>query len=140
MLKSCPYCGRLHQYGEDCPKKPKRKYRKRRKPEENSFEADYIRFTSSGAWQRTREQVKQRDLYLCRVCQAEGRADGGRAYDPQVLEVHHITPVKEEWGSRFDTDNLITLCREHHEAAEAGRISRERLKDCLKTYPPGGKV
>lgn len=139
MLKSCSYCGKIHPYGTVCPNKPKQK-KKRGRKKTDGFEAEYIRFTSSSSWQKTRDKIKQRDLYLCRVCMEEGRADGCREYDAQLLEVHHIIPVKEDWDKRFHEDNLITLCRVHHEAAESGRISRDRLQGYIKNSPPGGKI
>jgi predicted restriction endonuclease len=43
------------------------------------------------------------------------------------IEVHHIIPVKEDYDRRLDGDNLISLCREHHEAAEACVIKRDTL-------------
>lgn len=38
-----------------------------------------------------------------------------------------IVPLKVDYDRRLDNDNLITLCRYHHEAAERGRISRQEL-------------
>lgn len=53
-------------------------------------------------------------------------------YTTDALEVHHIEPIAEAWGSRLDWDNLITLCRAHHEMAEDGRISREALRRAVE--------
>lgn len=43
------------------------------------------------------------------------------------IEVHHIVPIHEDYDRRLDDDNLISLCREHHEAAEANMIKRQVL-------------
>lgn len=135
MMKACQYCGRMHQRNEVCPKKPAKKYKKKRNT--NSFESKYNSFLSSFAWQKAREETKVRDLYLCSICSVKGRYDGKRKYDPQPLEVHHIVPVKEDWDMRLKKDNLITLCRKHHEDAEAGLISREELMELTKSIPEG---
>lgn len=135
MMKACPYCGRMHQINEVCPKKPAKKYKKKRNS--NEFESKYNRFLSSFAWQKAREETKVRDFYLCSICSVKGRYDEKRKYDPQPLEVHHIVPVKEDWDMRLKKDNLITLCRKHHEDAEAGLISREELKELTKSIPGG---
>lgn len=43
------------------------------------------------------------------------------------IEVHHIVPVRESKELRLDGENLISLCREHHEQAEKGEIKRQVL-------------
>ena len=134
MLKACPYCGRMHMRNEGCCKKPAKKYKKKRNT--NEFESKYNSFLSSFAWQKAREDTKVRDFYLCVICFAKGRKDGKRKYDPQPLEVHHIVPVKEDWDMRLKKDNLITLCKKHHEDAEAGVIRREELRKFIKGIPP----
>lgn len=62
------------------------------------------------------------------------------------LSVHHIIPLEilldDDYEKAFDLNNLITLCERHHEAAEAGKISREELikiaKENGKSGPIGG--
>ena len=68
-----------------------------------------------------------------------------RQYNHENLSVHHVEPVSQEWDKRLDDGNLITLCRMHHEMAEAGEIPYEELRRIIneqedmkrKTYPPG---
>jgi len=60
------------------------------------------RWRSTAKWQKTRERVLDRDNRECQVCQ-----------DSEELHAHHIQPVSDG-GKKFDTDNLITLCAEHH--------------------------
>lgn len=124
MRKSCQYCGGIHQYGAECPQKPKRKKQHGRR--EDSFRSSY-------KWQQKREQIRQRDYYLCRYCLAHGRF----TYDG--LEVHHIVPLAVDWERRLDDDNLISLCGEHHEQAERGEIAPAELRaavDMKPGYPP----
>ena len=45
------------------------------------------------------------------------------------LSVHHIEPLEDDKERAFDEDNLITLCDVHHEAAEAGKVSRSFLHE-----------
>lgn len=111
MLKSCKYCMRIHDSKYDCGKKPVRK----KEPTEIN------RFRWSRKWTEKREDIKERDNYLCQVCKVEGR------YNYIDLEVHHITPLEEDYERRLDDDNLITLCVTHHKAADRGEISKEYL-------------
>ncbi len=58
---------------------------------------------------------------MCRICLANG------IYS-QDIQVHHITPLAEDYDKRLDDDNLISLCPLHHEAAEKGDISADMLR------------
>lgn len=81
----------------------------------------------------------KRDVYCCRLCLLEGLLKN------RGLSVHHIIPLSEDFEKRLDPDNLITLCRHHHEQAEKGIIPRKKLLELAKIpaafpeiYPPGG--
>lgn len=118
MLKSCHYCGRIHDDKYDCGRKPK--YRKH---------GDRVdKFHSSNRWTRLAIDIKNRDHYLCQACLHNLDGKGIR-YTTDGLGVHHIVSVENDWDRRFDYENLITLCREHHEMAEAGRLDREKLEE-----------
>ena len=117
MLKSCPYCGRLHPVGAVCQKKPNRARAK------NESEAAVFRNTSY--WRRIRETIRVRDRYLCRICLDIGE------WSPvadRYIEVHHIVPLSERIELCDDPSNLICLCKCHHEDAEAGLLDRVYLK------------
>ena len=116
MLKSCKYCGRIHSNKFDCGKKPKR----------NKEPTKINKFRWSRKWREKRNQIVQRDNYLCLVCKHRGK------YNYNDLEVHHITSLEEDFDRRLDEDNLITLCEEHHEQAERGEISKEYLYKLLE--------
>lgn len=117
MYKSCSVCGRVHRVGKRCPYK---KYKRRDSKDEDCFR-------SSAAWKRKREQIKQRDLYLCRMCLAQSEGLSRNKINVDNLSVHHIEPLHENWERRLDDENLITLCPRHHEMAECGHIKRDYL-------------
>lgn len=120
MKRSCKYCGFIHEVGFNCPSKPKRKQKDR---EEDVFRNTYI-------WQKKREEIKERDLYLCVACRDEN-INGKIKYNFDDLEVHHIVPLKEDYSLRLENDNLITLCNNHHRDAESGAIKADYLKSLI---------
>lgn len=120
MLHSCKYCGRIHDKKIFCDKK-KNANLKRKK----SGPAD--KFRNTKAWQDKREQIKKRDKYLCQLCLRK-IGNYNRQYNSEALEVHHIEPLNSAYDKRLENTNLLTLCREHHEAAEAGEVTAECLQ------------
>lgn len=118
MKKTCKYCGRVHEKGFVCSQKPVK----------NKRFTDFDKFRSSGAWQNKRYDIKKRDFFCCRLCFL-------KVFEQKITdfytEVHHIIPLAEDYSKRLDDDNLITLCRHHHEEAENGVISREELVQAL---------
>lgn len=125
MRRSCSYCGRVHERNVTCNRAPVRG----RKTERS--QAD--RFRSTSAWSRCRERVLERDLYLCRCC-VDGRF-GCRGVPglERLLSVHHIEPLEERFDLRLDEENLITVCRYHHEEAEKGAIPKSYLMELART-------
>ena len=119
MLKTCIYCGGVHPKGCICHKKPK----------QNKYDNRADIFRGSAKWKNKRAYIYRRDLYLCRVCLAQG------IYSSDNLSVHHITPVASDFSRRLDDDNLITLCGFHHEAAEKGEIPAEYLRELAAQTP-----
>ena len=120
MKKTCSYCGKIHPRGYACPHKPKRFRNKNTKDE----------FRSTIVWQKKRKAIVERDMWLCRICLDEGTLTSDK------LQVHHITPLEADYSLRLEDTNLITLCPYHHELAECGQISADRLRK-LATIPPG---
>ena len=119
MNKSCPYCGRTHRRGEECPKKPRRDYKA-------DTETEARRLRHSWAWARTAKAIKRRDGGVCLVCLARGAAQ------TSDLEVHHIVPVKDDPDRLLDESNLITLCAACHERAERGEIGKDELTELAR--------
>ena len=118
MLKTCSICGRIHDFNQVCTRPCKKKTTR-----QNAFRDTY-------QWKQKRNQIKSRDKYLCQVCLTNKYKTNYR-YTYDELEVHHIVPIEEDYNLRLDSNNLITLCRMHHEMAEAGEISKEELKEMI---------
>jgi hypothetical protein len=67
---------------------------------------------SSYAWHKARAAARERDGNQCLY------ADNGNCYGQ--LEVHHLISVRRG-GPPFDLNNLVTVCRAHHEIIEAAQ-------------------
>jgi len=83
-------------------------------------------------WSRIREAALERDGYECVVC-SKSRAEIGHNPD-----VHHIVPVRQfieadgrERADAHQLENVVSLCRPCHRKAEAGDITRERLRELI---------
>ena len=127
MMKSCSVCGGMHKVGVRCPQKKSAK----------KIGGIEDKFRWSKAWQDKREEIKQRDKYMCVHCfkKHEGEPINKDMINYRSLSVHHIVPLCEDYDKRLDDDNLITLCGACHEEAEQGKISRETLRRMIG-YPP----
>lgn len=117
MLRSCKYCGRIHDSKYICNKRPQRK--------KETTEADKFRRTS--LWHKKREEINKRDLYLCQICIRELHNTVYK-YNTKDLSVHHNIPINEDYDKRLDNNNLLTVCDYHHKMCESGKISREEVQ------------
>lgn len=117
MLKSCSYCGKIHDKKYECPSKPRREKYK-------VTEVDRFRWTK--AWQRKRKEINERDKYMCQVC-IRKLYNTHLQYNYTDIEVHHITPLAEDYSLKLDAYNLICLCAYHHKMAECGEIPKAEL-------------
>lgn len=118
MLKTCSVCGQLHDFNKVCKRKTTQK------------KTEATKFRKSYEWTEKSKRIRQRDKYLCQVC-LTGKYETNYRYTYKELEVHHIIPIEEDYSKRLDSDNLITLCRYHHELAESGQISREEMQEIV---------
>lgn len=109
---SCKYCSLLHKRGEVCPNKPLSNYKK---------DTTANRFRNSRVWRKKADAIKRRDNYLCQCCLRQLH-NTIRQYNYDDLSVHHIYKVIERDDLKLNDDNLVTLCRYHHEEAEKGNI------------------
>ncbi|MGG3623853.1 HNH endonuclease [Bacillus gobiensis] len=117
MLRSCSYCGNIHDRKYQCPKKPKRK--------KNTTHIDKFRWSTQ--WQKKRKQIREdRDRHMCQVCIRELH-NTEKKYNFNNIQVHHVYSVSEAWDKRLDDNNLISLCSYHHGLAEYGKISKKEL-------------
>ena len=121
MLKSCQYCGRIHDSKYICPQKAKNIAERQKKFKTTN--KDKFRWTK--VWQDKRDDIKDRDLCLCAVCKTKGD------YVYNDLSCHHIEPLEERFDLRLEDSNLITLCSKCHELAESGEIGREHLHSLI---------
>lgn len=121
MKKACPYCNKFHDMDFLCPKRPLR----------YKSNSAIVKFRNSVQWRRKRELIRMRDRNMCRLC-AIGYGNKPVEYVSEV-SVHHIVPLAADYSLRLDDDNLISLCRYHHELAENGKIPAELLKKLAKS-------
>ena len=119
MQQSCKWCGRIHPLGYICPMKPQ--------PHKKNTRAQ--KFRNTYEWRKCREDVNSRDLHLCRLCLQEGKINRDN------LETHHIIPLESSMDFATDPDWLITLCEEHHKAADRGEYDREDLHQLAMKEP-----
>ena len=118
MLKSCSYCGRIHDEKYVCEQKKKAKELQQSKPRKHS--AKYVNYTRNNYWNKLSKWIRDRDLYICQVC------------GKQANEVHHIIKIEEDTEKAYDENNLISLCHKCHLLAERGLISKDKLFDKVK--------
>ena len=123
MYKTCSKCGIVSD-DHICPYK--RQYKK-------DTVAGDIRHTNN--WTKKSLSIRERDNYLCQVC-ITGKYDTINRYNSKDIEVYHIIPIECDSSKAFNNNNLISLCRYHHELAEKGTIPKEELIDLIKKKPP----
>ena len=118
---TCTRCG-IVKRGHNCPNK---------KPKYNNKDSNADKFRKTKAWTNKSVEIRQRDRYLCVVC-INNLYNTINTYNYNKLEVHHITPINEDYDRRLDNENLITLCNYHHKMAEKGDITREELYELIE--------
>lgn len=123
MLKSCKYCGRIHEEKDVCD--PKKKAQEKRW--QNRKVTNALMFRRSQAWTQKSIHIRERDKYMCVCCKAQ-LVGTIVQYNTRDLSVHHIVPIEEDYHKRLDDSNLITVCGVHHEMCEAGEITREQQR------------
>ncbi len=121
MLKSCKYCGRIHDEKTVCPMKPQRKKKS------GAIE----KFRSSWVWKGKREEIKRRDNYICQIC-IRNLYDTERIINHKDTSVHHAIPMEEDSNRWLDDDNLLTVCSMHHSMAERGEIPRSEILEIIQ--------
>ena len=129
MLRSCQYCGRIHDRKYICPQKQRNILERQEKRNEKNREAYQFRDTKT--WREKSRQIRERDRYCCQVC-IRGLHDPERQFETDGISVHHIASIREDWEKRLNNENLISLCRRHHEMAERGEIEKTELEKIAK--------
>lgn len=74
---------------------------------------------SHSKYRYVRSKVLNRDNHKCQVCGKNPSSD-----DVEMLHTHHIKPVSsfEDPNDSHTTDNLVTLCKTHHNLVERNDI------------------
>ena len=121
---TCSHCG-IVKRGHHCPHKT---YKKK------AYDTEADRFRKSKRWTNKSIEIRQRDRYLCRVCEAN-LYNTVQQFNYKELDVHHIEKLNENFDKRLDDDNLIPLCRFHHKMADEGKIPKEVLYSLLNNPP-----
>ena len=119
MKKACSKCGKIHERNYVCASG---------NAAQSRAEKIAYAFRNRQVWKRKADEIRERDMNLCQVC-LRGIYNARKRYNSYNLSVHHIVPLFADFDKRLDNDNLITLCRYHHELAERGRIPVRELLD-----------
>ena len=118
---TCQHCGVVPR-GHIC---------KHRKSRQKSGDRQSDKFRKTKGWTNKSIEIRQRDRYLCQVC-LRNRYNTLSFLNYKTVEVHHITPIAEDYNRRLDNDNLISLCSYHHKMADNGQIPRAELYEIVK--------
>lgn len=112
----------------ECPSKPKKNYKVDSK---NETSVAIRKFRDSPSWRKKREQIQERDNYLCQVC-LRNLYNTINQFTYINTSVHHIVPLVSDWSKRLDDDNLVTLCSMHHSYADDGYIPIDNLLQIVR--------
>lgn len=121
---TCAHCGVVRR-GHRCPYKT---YTKK------SYDTEADSFRRSKRWTAKSVEIRERDRYLCKVCEAN-LYNTVQQFNYKNLDVHHIEKLSENYDKRLDNDNLISLCRLHHKMADDGYIPKEVLYSLINNPP-----
>lgn len=121
MLKSCKYCGMIHDRKMMCSKKTTR----------IKIETKANKFRNTSRWQKKREEIKERDNYICQIC-FRNLYNTKKKINYESIEVHHIVPIEDDETLALENENLISLCTHHHKLADANKIPRGLLMGIAK--------
>ena len=121
---TCSRCGIVPR-GHKCPYKT---YKKK------AYDTEADKFRKTKRWSNKSLEIRQRDRYLCRVCEAN-LYNTIQQFNFTEVEVHHIEKLNENFDKRLDNDNLITLCRYNPKMADDGNIPKKVLYGLINNPP-----
>lgn len=116
MLRACAKCGRYHEASAKCIGSSGYKL-----PRTNEQA-----LRNKHAWRKKSESIREQSFYICAICAKNGD------FSYKDVEVHHIRKLRDNPELLLDDSNLITLCIEHHKAADAGEIKEELLLELAR--------
>ena len=88
---------KIHDSKFDCGKKPLRI--------KQGTDKDKFRWTK--AWQKKRQEIRERDLQLCQIC-IRKLYNTDKQYNYDNLEVHHAISLEADFNKRLDNDKLYS--------------------------------
>lgn len=133
-VKSCPLCRKLilkcSKYCNSCSQLGNRNHQWKEITQN-------ARIYWSAEWRKWREEVLERDNYICQLCgETEGR-----------LHAHHILPKRDYPELIYNVDNGITLCQDCHTAIHFKEedyadyfidlIGRSKIAELSRNLPMG---
>lgn len=74
----------------------------------NAAKQDQYNFYRTKQWSRLRQQVLERNNYLCQYCKVIGKLT------PNSRTVDHVIPIEVDASSKADINNLAVICRQCH--------------------------
>ena len=141
IYKRCSRCGRRIPSGSRCPCQEQYQRERHKEYDRNRRDKKSKDFYGSREWERARQAALELDggidVYLYMTERKIVLAD----------TVHHIIPLKEDWGKRSDPDNLMSLSHETHSKIEhlydedQGKIVQElrgMIRDFRRLRREGG--
>ncbi|MDB8867668.1 HNH endonuclease [Pediococcus acidilactici] len=74
----------------------------------NDNKREQYNFYRTRQWSHLRQQVRERDHYVCQYCKAIGK------FTPDCKTVDHIVPIEVDANIKANVDNLVVSCRRCH--------------------------
>ncbi len=108
----CKHCMKIHDREYECDAKKKHRRMKQQARRNDSRYKVYNDCYNTTKWKKVREQVLKEANYMCEVCKEFGK------FNYTDIQVHHVEKVKDNVDRMYDIDNLIVVCREHHNIIE----------------------
>ena len=135
-MKFCPTCNKklIPKQQMHCPE-CEEKHKQKKAIYDKKYDS-VVRYNNSfrwvyrdKRWKKLVEYVKEKQNGLCRICIAN-KAIGF------VDAVHHIETLDDDINQAFDQENLIGLCRYHHDYVHAeynrGNKQKKEMQKVLK--------
>ena len=129
---SCSYCGKFHLRTEakSCPKRLEAIRQTRNSRSDTKIYNSY-------RWKKLRAEKVESTMHLCEICHKLFNKDGKQRLNTAEA-VHHIVPInrhralgKSIEDLAYDFNNLVSLCKHHHEEAHSKKLES---KEAIEKY------
>lgn len=126
MKVLCKHCLKIHCMELKCTQMQQhiRNRNANRRKQYNNKHKEYSNCYNSTKWKKVREKALEQTNYMCAICLELGK------YNYKDIQVHHLEKIKENKNKIFELDNLIPLCREHHNQVEG--LNKNEIKNYIK--------